>query len=65
MNPFVILFYQPILNLLVWLHNIIPGDDFGWAIISLTVLIKVILYPLSARSLHSQKALQEIQPKVD
>ncbi len=65
MNPFVILFYQPILNLLVWLHNIIPGDDFGWAIISLTVLIKIILYPLSARSLHSQKALQEIQPKVD
>lgn len=65
MNPFVILFYQPILNLLIWLHNVIPGDDFGWAIISLTVLVKLILYPLSARSLHSQKALQELQPKVD
>jgi len=65
MNPFTLLFYQPILNLLIWLHNIIPGDDFGWAIIALTVLIKVILYPLSARSLHSQKALQDIQSKVD
>ncbi|MBI2051113.1 MAG: membrane protein insertase YidC [Parcubacteria group bacterium] len=65
MNPFVILFYQPILNLLVWLHNIIPGDDFGWAIIGLTVLIKIILLPLSAKSLRSQKSLQELQPKVD
>lgn len=65
MNPFVILFYQPILNLLIWLHNAIPGDDFGWAIIGLTVLIKIILLPLSAKSLRSQKALQELQPKVD
>ena len=65
MNPFTILFYQPILNLLVWLHNIIPGDDFGWAIIALTILIKIILLPLSAKSLRSQKALQEIQPKVE
>ncbi len=65
MNPFVILFYQPILNLLIWLHNAIPGDDFGWAIIALTVLIKIILLPLSARALHSQKALQDLQPKVD
>lgn len=65
MNPFVILFYQPIINLLVWLHNIIPGSDFGWAIIALTIIIKLILLPLSAKSLRSQKALQEIQPKVD
>lgn len=65
MNPFVILFYQPILNLLILLHNVIPGDDFGWAIIGLTVLIKIILLPLSAKSLRSQKALQELQPKVD
>jgi YidC/Oxa1 family membrane protein insertase len=65
MNPFVILFYQPILNLLVWLHNIIPGNDFGWAIIVMTIIIKVLLLPLSAKSLKSQKALQDIQPKVD
>lgn len=65
MNPFTIFFYQPLLNLLVWLHNILPGSDFGWAIIALTVLVKIILHPLSAKSLKSQKALQELQPKVD
>ncbi|MDP1709520.1 MAG: YidC/Oxa1 family membrane protein insertase [Candidatus Komeilibacteria bacterium] len=65
MNIFVVLFYQPILNLLVWLHNIIPGNDFGWAIIALTIIIKIILWPLSGKSLKSQKALQDLQPKVD
>ncbi|OGY91080.1 MAG: hypothetical protein A3H70_04275 [Candidatus Komeilibacteria bacterium RIFCSPLOWO2_02_FULL_48_11] len=65
MNIFTIIFYQPILNLLVWLHNVIPGNDFGWAIIALTIIIKIILWPLSGKSLKSQKALQELQPKVD
>lgn len=65
MNIFTIIFYQPILNLLVWLHNIIPGNDFGWAIIGLTIIIKLILWPLSDKSLKSQKALQDLQPKVD
>ncbi len=65
MNIFTTLFYQPILNLLVWLHNIIPGNDFGWSIVALTILIKLILWPLSGKSLKSQKALQDLQPKVD
>lgn len=65
MNIFELLFTQPILNLLVWLHNAIPGNDFGWAIIGLTVAVKIVLLPLSAKSLHSQKALQELQPKVN
>jgi len=65
MNIFTTLFYQPILNLLVWLHNFIPGNDFGWSIVALTVLIKLILWPLSGKSLKSQKALQDLQPKVD
>lgn len=65
MNPFTLLFYQPLLNLIIWLYNIIPGHDFGWSIIALTVIIKLILWPLSGKSLKSQKALQDLQPKVD
>ncbi len=65
MNLFTTIFYQPILNLLVWLHNIIPGNDFGWAIIGLTIIIKLILWPLSGKSLKSQKALQDLQPKLN
>lgn len=64
-NIFEIIFYQPILNLLIWLYNIVPGHDVGWAIIGLTVIVKLILYPLSQKSLHGQQALQNLQPKLD
>ena len=59
------IFYQPILNLLVFLYNIIPGHDIGLAIIIMTVIIKLILLPLSKQSIKSQKSLQELQPKID
>ena len=58
-------FYQPILNLLVFLYNIVPGHDLGVAIILLTIIIKLLLLPLSKQSIKSQKSLQDIQPKVD
>ncbi len=58
-------FYQPILNLVIFLYNIVPGHDLGVAIILLTVIIKLVLYPLSKQSLKSQKSLQELQPKIE
>jgi YidC/Oxa1 family membrane protein insertase len=65
MQIFTIIFYQPILNLLVFIYNIVPGHDLGVAIIILTIIIKLILLPLSKKSLKSQKALQDLQPKID
>lgn len=62
---FNIVFYQPILNLLVFLYNIVPGHDIGLAIIIMTAAIKLILLPLSKQSIKSQKALQVLQPKID
>lgn len=59
------IFYQPILNLLVFLYNIVPGHDIGLAIIIMTAVIKLILLPLSKQSIKSQKALQGLQPKID
>lgn len=56
--------YNPIFNLLVWFYNVIPGNDIGIAIIALTIIIKLLLLPLTKKSLHSQKALQDIQPKI-
>jgi YidC/Oxa1 family membrane protein insertase len=62
---FTVIFYQPILNLLVWLYNIIPGHDIGVAIILLTVIIRTLLLPLSKKAIESQKSLQELQPKME
>ena len=59
------LFVQPILNLLIWLYDVIPSHDIGVAIILLTVLIKVILFPLTKRQIEQQRALQDLQPKMN
>ncbi len=56
--------FRPIFNLLIFLYNFIPGQDFGIAIILLTLLIKVVFLPLSLKALRSQKQMQEIQPKL-
>jgi len=61
---FTILFYQPVLNLLVWFYNILPGHDMGIVIIALTILVKLILWPLSQKSLKSQQAINRLQPKI-
>jgi YidC/Oxa1 family membrane protein insertase len=58
-------FYQPILNLLVFIYDIVPGHDLGVVIIILTIIIKLILWPLSKQSIKSQKSLQDLQPKVE
>jgi YidC/Oxa1 family membrane protein insertase len=56
--------YRPLLNLLVFFYNIIPGHDIGVVIILLTVLIRVALAPSFHKSLKSQKAMNDLQPKL-
>jgi YidC/Oxa1 family membrane protein insertase len=56
--------YRPIFNGLVFLYNIIPGHDFGVSIILLTVLIRIILFPLAYYSIKSRQSLAIIQPKL-
>ncbi len=62
---FQTIFYQPLLNLLVFLYNVTPGHDFGIAVILMTIIIKVVLLPLSKKSIKSQKSLQDLQPKIE
>jgi len=62
---FKIILYEPLLNLLVVFYNLIPGHDLGLAIIVLTLVLKLLLFPLSRQSIKSQKALKELQPKIE
>lgn len=64
MGIFQTIFYKPILNFLIFIYQTLPLHDFGVAIIFLTIIIKLILYPLSLKALKSQKILQEIQPQI-
>jgi len=56
--------YRPLFNALIFLYNVIPGHDFGMAIILLTLIIRFILYPVSMKALHSQRAIQKLQPHI-
>lgn len=57
--------YYPLLNLLVWFYNIIPGHDIGIVIVLLTLLIRLALAPSFHKSLKSQKAMNDLQPKLN
>jgi len=56
--------YQPLYNTLVFIYNNFAFHDFGIAIIIITLILKIILMPLSKKQIESQKKLQELQPKI-
>jgi YidC/Oxa1 family membrane protein insertase len=53
---------QPLFNLLAAIYALV--GDFGLAIIILTVIIRGALWPLVTRQLHSQRAIQDLQPEL-
>jgi len=63
-NAYYIVLYQPLLNALVLIYDYFPGHDFGISIIILTLIIRVILYPSSVKAIKTQKALSDLQPKI-
>jgi len=63
-NFFNLILYKPLFNLLVLLYQYLPGKDFGVAIICLTLLIKILLYPLGTKAIKIQRTLQALQPKI-
>ena len=56
-------FYQPLYNVIIFFYDV-AWQDFGIAIILTTLLLKVVLIPLTNKQIASQKQLQEVQPKI-
>ena len=56
--------YKPLYNLLILLVAILPGQSVGMAIITLTFLVKIILYPLTGKSISAQRAMRELEPEL-
>ena len=61
---FYLILYQPILNGLIVIYNTIAFHDMGVAVILLTLIIRLIIFPSSIKTIKSQKALNRIQPKM-
>ena len=45
-----------------WLYKIIP--NYGWAIIVLTILVRLVTAPLMVRQMRSAERMREVQPKL-
>lgn len=54
---------KPLLVALHWIYDNVVAN-YGWAIILLTVVIKILLLPLTHSSMKSMKRMQELNPKV-
>lgn len=46
-----------------WLHSTL-ALSYGWAIVTITVVIKVVFWPLTQASTRSAKRMQALQPKI-
>jgi YidC/Oxa1 family membrane protein insertase len=57
--------FNPISQLLGWLVSFLPAHDLGLAVVLLTLIIKVLLFPLTYKSLKSQIEMKKIQPEMD
>lgn len=55
---------QPIFNLLVLIYALIPGHNFGLAIIIFTIIIRLLMWPLVRKQLHHAKAIRELAPEI-
>jgi YidC/Oxa1 family membrane protein insertase len=53
---------KPLFALLSWLHGIF--GNWGWSIIALTLLIRVILYPLTYKGMVSMQKMKILSPKI-
>ncbi len=53
---------KALLWLMIWLHGFLP--NYGVVIIIVSILTKVIFYPLSRTSIRSMKAMQHLQPQI-
>ena len=56
------IFYQPIFNALIFIINYITIGDVGFGIILLTIIVKLILFPLTKKSIKSQILMKRIEP---
>ena len=61
---FHLFIYQPVYNTIIFIYTLLPWQDFGLAIIATTILLKLLLYPLSQKQIETQRTMQTIQPKI-
>lgn len=62
---FHVAIYDPLYNGLVFILSVLPHADVGIAVVLLTILVKILLFPLARRAIHTQIALKKIGPDLE
>jgi len=58
------IFYQPIYNILIFIIDNITFGDVGFAIILVTIIVKLVLSPLTYKSIKSQILMKRMEPEL-
>jgi len=53
----------PIFTVLTWIHSVV--GNWGWSIIILTIIIKLLFYPLNAKAGRSMAQMKVLAPKME
>jgi YidC/Oxa1 family membrane protein insertase len=61
---FTTLIVQPITNLLILIYALLPGHNFGLALIIFTIVIRMLMWPLVKKQLHQARAMRKLQPEL-
>lgn len=59
MNFWNLLVINPMINLLLWIYNLI--GSFGIAIVLFTILIRMVTYPLTVQQMKGTTVMQDLQ----
>lgn len=65
-------FFQPVLDVfsavLEFIHDLVEPvfgvHSWGWSIIGLTLIVRILLLPLAIKQTRSMKAMQQLQPQI-
>jgi YidC/Oxa1 family membrane protein insertase len=59
-------FFDIVSKPLLWVLRFFNGflHNYGWSIIILTILVKILFWPLTHKSYKSMKDMQKLQPKI-
>src|SRR3989344_6087867 len=57
--------YAPIYNGLVFFVDKLPSHDVGIAVVLVTVIVRIILFPLAKSAIKTQIKMKEVAPEIE
>lgn len=61
---FTTILYAPLFNLLIFLYEYVTFEDIGLAVIALTIIVRLVLFPFFHASISHQTKLRKLDPKI-